>query len=313
MVSALLISSCSNPAATIRWFDSQAYNYETLRTLGEGAYGGSDAGEVLAAIKAIQDGDDETWYKGWCEMAQRVEQRAVGLNDPISRGKAMLRTSNYYRTAEFFLHPRDERRKITFTKSVKNFYQGLDNLGVRYELIQVPYESKHLKAVYYDGGKGSAKKPLIVAHGEYDSTQEEVYFFVVAAALERGYSVLTFTGPGQGAALRDQGLMFTPEWERPTGMVIDTFIAGYGKPHKIVLIGTSLGGYLAPRAAAYDKRIDGVVAFNVCYDFREAVLRQMPGFVYTLYDSGFTGLVDWLFSRHMNSNPGLRWGFRNAE
>ena len=39
--------------AETRWFKNQAYNYQTLRTLGEGVYGGSDPGEVLAAIREI--------------------------------------------------------------------------------------------------------------------------------------------------------------------------------------------------------------------------------------------------------------------
>ncbi len=235
------------------------------------------------------------------------------MNNRISSGKARLRASNYYRTSEFFLHPKDERRKSIFRKSVENFYTGLNNLRINHEILKVPYQSKLLKAVYYTGGKGSKTKPLIVAHGGYDSTQEEVYFFLVAAALERGYSVLTFAGPGQGAAIREQGLTFTPEWEKPTGAVLDTFISRYGKPNKIVLIGTSLGGYLAPRAAAYDKRIDGVVAFNVCYDFQSAALKQVPEFVRSLYKKGYKNLVNGLFRMRMKSNPGIRWGIRNAE
>lgn len=313
VIASFLGAGCGKPEANTRWFEDQSYNYQTRRTLGEGLYGGSEAGEVLAAISGVREGDDEAWYQGWHRVAAMVESRAQTLNDPVSKGRAMLRAANYYRTAEFLLHPRDKRREPTFQKSVANFYEGLKYLRIKHSILTVLYESRQLKAVYYPGSKGSNQKPLIVACGGYDSTQEEIYFTIVAAALDRGYSVLTFAGPGQGAAIREQGLLFTPEWEKPTGAVLDTFIAIYGKPKKIVFIGTSLGGYLAPRAAAYDKRIDGVVAFNVCYDFQEAAMRQAPGIVKTLHRMGFNGLIDRLLRLRMKFSPGVRWGVHNAE
>ena len=302
-----------SPKADTRWYDNQTYNYEVLRTLGEGVYGGAEAGEVLAAIKDVREGDDEAWFVNWDAMARRVEEQALKFHNPVSRGKALLRAANYYRTAEFFLAPKDTRRMDTFHRGVNAFEQGLNDIGISHEIIEVPYQNGKLKAVYYPGGNGSESKPLIVAHGGYDSTQEEMYFFIVAAALERGYSCLTFAGPGQGAALREYGLQFTPEWERPTGAVLDVFIEKHGQPKHIVLVGVSLGGYLAPRAAAFDHRIDGVVAHNVCYDFQEAAMKQMPGIAQSLYESGYTGVLNWLMTMKMKWDPGIRWGIHNAE
>ena len=88
------------------------------------------------------------------------------------------------------------------------------------------------------------------------------------AALERGYAVLAYEGPGQGQALRD-GLKFTPQWEKPNSAVLDTFLDTHPVPSHIVLIGFGMGGYFAPRTAAFDKRIDGVVAWDTCFDFGE--------------------------------------------
>ncbi len=298
--------------ANTRWFSDQSYNYEVLRTLGEGTFAGAEAGEVLAAIRGLKEGDDEGWYLGWYNMAQRVENGANRVKDKISQGKALLRAANYYRTAEFFLRPGDSRRLHAFDKSVETFYRALDDLGVRYEVLTVPYEGHTLKAVFYRA-LGGESKPLLVAHGGYDSTQEELYFLIVAAALERGYSCLTFAGPGQGSAIRKQGLMFTPEWEKPTSSILDAFIEKHGRPPKIVLMGISLGGYLAPRAAAHDHRIDGVVAHNVCYNLQEAAFRQVPRPVIWLYDRGYFGLVNWMMRIAMKFKPGMRWGILNAK
>jgi pimeloyl-ACP methyl ester carboxylesterase len=168
------------------------------------------------------------------------------------------------------LHPEDKRRLECFQKSVETFRLGLKWLGVKHEFIDVPYGRNKLKATYYPGPAGAEGKPLLIIGGGLDSTQEELYFFG-AAALERGYSVLTYSGPGQGAALREQGLKFTHEWEKPVDAVLNAYSAQYSKPRKIVLIGVSLGGYLASRAAAFEDRVDGVVVFDVLFDLREAI------------------------------------------
>jgi alpha-beta hydrolase superfamily lysophospholipase len=91
----------------------------------------------------------------------------------------------------------------------------------------------------------------------------------------RGYSVLTYEGPGQGEALRKYRLTYTPEWEKPVKAVLNEFLHTHAKPSKIVLIGMSMGGYFAPRAAAFEERIDGIVAYDTMYDFGAVVARRM--------------------------------------
>lgn len=211
--------------------------------------------------------------------------------DPVSKGRAYLRAHNYYRTAEFFLPPDDDKRPECFRKSVATFRLGLQWLGVKHDLIDVPYGEHTLKAIYYPGPPGAEAKPLIVAGGGFDSTQEELYFLIVAAAHERDYAVLTYAGPGQGAVLREQGLKFTHEWEKPVGAVLDTFLERYPRPPKIILVGASMGGYLAPRAAAFEERIDGVVALGVFFDWQEIALHM----------------------RKAPDSPGFRWALANSE
>jgi len=109
--------------------------------------------------------------------------------------------------------------------------------------------------------------------GGFDSILEEYYPNFAEAAFKRGYSVLAYEGPGQGQALRKYGLTYTPEWEKPVKAVLDEFLHTHAKPSKIVLIGMSMGGYFAPRAAAFEERIDGVVAYDTCYDFGEVASR----------------------------------------
>jgi pimeloyl-ACP methyl ester carboxylesterase len=252
-----------------RFFANQSFHFQTLRALWEIPSGSAETGEVLETVKQIAEGDVQSWYAAWSATADRVMALAERTLDPISKGGAYMRAHNYQRTAEFLLPPTDPKRPPSWQKSLSHFYQGLDTLGVRYERLSIPYEAGNLRALYFPGATGSEKKPLIVLVGGFDSILEELYPVLGKASLERGYSVLMYEGPGQGQALRD-GLRFTPEWEKPTAAVLDEFLQTHARPSKIVLIGMSMGGYFAPRAAAFEERIDGVVAFDTCYDFGDA-------------------------------------------
>ena len=69
--------------------------------------------------------------------------------------------------------------------------------------------------------------------------------FEVAAAHERGFAVLTFEGPGQGAVLREQQLAFTPEREYPTAAVLDAHFARALTPARsvqLIVCGAASGG-----------------------------------------------------------------------
>lgn len=301
-----------------RFFKDQTYHHLTMRALGQTPYGGADTGEILETIKHIESGDAESWFEAWYATAERVRLMGENLEDPVSRGRAFLRAHNYYRTAEFLLDQNDRRRKVTWAKNTLSFYAGLDALGVVYQKITIDYESGHINALYFPGDTAAreiGRRPLIIACGGVDSTMEELYFAIAAGALERGYPVLLYEGPGQGAVLREQNMYFTPAWERPTKAVIDRYYEMYGPPPNIVLVGMSMGGYLAPRAAAFDDRIGGVVALDVLFDVGEA-LRSQSHFTFIatwLHRVGMSALADRLIELQMKVSPSLSWGVRNTQ
>jgi pimeloyl-ACP methyl ester carboxylesterase len=135
---------------------------------------------------------------------------------------------------------------------------------------------------------------------------------LVKDAREHGYSVLTYDGPGQGSALRDQGLTFTHEWEKPTAAVIDAILAGHSRPHQMVLVGTSMGGCLAPRAAAFNRRFDGVVAYDVFFDMGATARRYAPAAAFWLRDHGFGAVVDLMIHVKAALSPGFAWAISNG-
>jgi alpha-beta hydrolase superfamily lysophospholipase len=293
------------------FFADRSYNFEAIRALNDVAVAGGDSGEIMQAITGVKSGDAEGWYAAWREAGDRTAALADRTKDKIDKGNALLRAHTYYRSAEFFLPPHDPKRPAIWQKNTEAFYRGLDTLGVGYERITLPYGEHQLRAVYYPGPAGAETRPLIVMVGGYDSTMEELYLSLAAAAHAHGYAVLTYEGPGQGSIIRDQGLVFQADWEKPNGAVLDAFLKSHPAPGKIVLVGESLGGYLAPRAAAFDQRIDGVVAYDVFYDGGAIATRKVPRFATWLNQHGYTGVLSYLSG--LTADPGVTWAQENGE
>jgi predicted alpha/beta-fold hydrolase len=279
-----------------RFFANQTFHFETLRNVGYTLSQCADVGEVLETVKLIAEGDMQSWYSAWSATADRVLALAQRTQDPISKGNAYMRASTYQRTGEFLLPADDPKRPASFEKTSRLFFKGLDALGVRYENIAAPYSGGALRALYLPGPAGSETKPLIVIVGGFDSILEELYPVLGKAALDRGYSVLMYEGPGQGEPLRKYGMKFTPEWEKPTAAVLNEFLRAHARPSKIVLVGMSMGGYFAPRAAAFEERIDGVVAYDAAFDLQESASRVV------------TAAKNPLALK----NPDVSWGYGNA-
>src|SRR6266849_5212219 len=79
--------------------------------------------------------------------------------------------------------------------------------------------------------------------------------------LARGVATLAFDGPGQGEAEYDFAVC--PEYEKPVKAVIDWLEAREDlDTSRIGIWGVSLGGYYAPRAACFEKRIKACVALS---------------------------------------------------
>jgi pimeloyl-ACP methyl ester carboxylesterase len=135
-----------------------------------------------------------------------------------------------------------------------------------FERFAVPYADSALPAMRL---QAMPERAVVVIHGGYDSFMEEFYL-IVRTLPQHGYTVILFEGPGQGQALLN-GLTFTHAWEHPTAAILDFF-----QLSNVALLGISWGGYLALRAAAFEPRIQYVIAYDVCYDGFEVMTRPMP-------------------------------------
>ncbi len=255
---------------------------QLLRTVGTAPYGGADVGECLATAARVDGTSVTSWYDEWRTTAERVrslaesELRAGRLE---TARKAFLRASNYWRTAGVMLMatPLDERLRISNARQTEVFQQGAALLVQPPEVLAIAYEGSTLPGYHFRADGDERPRPTVVLVGGYDGTAEELYFLNGCAALARGYNVLAFDGPGQGAALLQQGLVLRPDFETVVGAVIDFLV---GRPDtdvgRIGLIGLSLGAHLAPRAASGERRIAACVADCGAFDLFDSALERIP-------------------------------------
>lgn len=285
------------------------FHFETVRALWAAPFNGADYGEVAATVAWIKSGDFESWYRRWSGLADAVHTRAQRLTDSVSRGKALLRASGYARCAEFYLDPADPRRRERTAHIRDWFDHSLAMLGVDATRSTVPFDGGALETIFLRCPRPGARDVLVV-HGGFDSIAEELYFTIGAGALERGYHVLIFDGPGQGRSLREHGLRFIPEWERPVAAVLDTLEARCD-PGAVIGVGISFGGHLIARAASVEKRYDGIVLFDYFPGILEAFSHLAPGLV-RRHVAGMPRWLQPLVRLMARVNPNLRWALRHA-
>ena len=228
--------------------------------------GGADFGECLVTIKKIAEGNVDKWYQEWIATASRVENignESLKNGHRISACKAYLRASNYYHTAYFplFGYPVDKRLIKAFDKEIAVFQKAAGLFETPIEIIKIPFESTTLPAYFLKVDDSDNARPTIIYTNGYDSNIQEMYFAHAEAALKRGYNCLLFDGPGQGRNLIQGNSYLRPDWEKVVTPVIDYALTRKEVDQtKIILAGWSFGGFLAPRAAAYEHIIAALIA-----------------------------------------------------
>lgn len=233
----------------------------------------------------------------------------VALAERASQQGRVLRAGFYWRSAEFFLRPDDPERKSArekFLGAVRSVY-GLE-LGERHA---VPYADGRIRGFLPAYRfKPPRAKCTIVFFGGFDSYIEE-FTSAFVYLRDAGYDVIAFEGPGQGGALNEAGLPMTAEWHKPVSAVLDYF-----EVEGVTLVGLSLGGCLALRAAASEPRVERVVAYDVLTNFLDVILRQtnalLRGMLKALLRLGAARVVNWMIARVARKSPVVQWGIQQG-
>ena len=293
------------------------FQYELLRVLGTSRDRGADVGEVLEIAPQIVPGDFESWYEQFNQLAAHVRSSVDYESDrhPISIRNAMFRAASYYRAADFFLHgkPGDPRIREIWNYATACFDRAISLLDVPGERMQIDAGDFHIPAIFYrPSSDGLPRPPLLLVNG-FDGSQEEMLHAVGFSALERSFNVLTLEGPGQPTVLREQGLGFIGDWERVvTPVVTECERLDSVDASRIALLGYSFGGYLAPRAAAFDHRLSAVVCVDGLFDIYEAFTQSVSPDFKRLLDEQRVDDLNRAAALGMRRNTNMRWAIEHG-
>lgn len=255
---------------------------QLLRVAGSSIYGGADIGECVEAARRIKGTSLDSWYACWRELALRVAELARGEQEAgrtENARLAWLRACNYHRNAGVMLmtKPIDPRLIAANREQTEAFRAAAGLMESPPDVLEIPYEDSTLPGYFFRASTEPDRRATVILVGGYDGSAEELYFFNGAAALARGYNVLSFDGPGQGAALIQRGMTMRADWEHVIAPVVDCAVSRPDvDPGRIALIGLSLGAHLAPRAASGEHRLAACIADCGAYDLYEAALQRMP-------------------------------------
>jgi pimeloyl-ACP methyl ester carboxylesterase len=196
------------------------------------------------------------------DRVARYGDASLARGHTVSAREAYRRASAYYGFAYRPLYgaPLDPRLVAAFEMESGAFLKAAPLMTPPVEPVEIPYEGTTLPGLFIRAGAAQTPhKTLIITTG-YDT---DIYMWYIdsLAAVRRGYNVLLFDGPGQGRALIKQGLVMRPDWEHVVAPVVDYALSRPDvDPKRVALLGASLGGYLAPRAASGEQRLAALIA-----------------------------------------------------
>ncbi len=282
--------AATNPGPGLTPFPQQDdLNFETLFNYGESAYGAGEVGEVASTVALVHAdirAAGAAALPAYQPYVNRFEALAARLAEEAredlaagrrltARGK-FLRSAGYYNSVLFFIlgTATPEREPEIYRLMQTQWAAAAELLTPRFERVEIRAEVRLPTApgstetvtrtitmpAYYAAAPGAGRKPTVIVNNGSDAQFIDVYAYGGAAGLERGYNVLLFEGPGQGALLFEQGIPFTPYWQDVVSPLVDYLEARPDvDPRRIGLTGWSFGGLLVMRAAAYEPRLAAVV------------------------------------------------------
>lgn len=235
-------------------------------------------GEIDAACRPLRDlmrssgltPAEKEWPHAWTAVAVRLTRLAAADADAgheLSAGSKMRRAAACHIMAERMTpHARPERWAAA-ASARQALSQSILWRKDDVHRVEIPFEGKSLPALFAPA-QGSGCQPLMIQFGGFDVGKEFLYLAgVTQALLDRGIGSILVDQPGVGETLEQLKLPAVRESERPASAVLDWL---ENQPRvdasRVGIIAPSLGGYYAPRAAAFEKRLACCVAWGARWD-----------------------------------------------
>ena len=234
---------------------------------------GVDPGDFARVTSGLENWAD--WLDAWCangDMHAGLAREAEGLGRERTAGEAWVRAALSYHFAKFVWMLDETRHRAAADRAVAAMASAHRLLDPTAERLAIEFDG----ITMYGNLRrppGAEHPPLVLLIAGLDSTKEE-FFAAENIFLGRGMATFSLDGPGQG----ETGYASTirPDFEAPVAAALDVLgrrpdIDG----RRVGVLGVSLGGYFAARAAAFEPRIRALVISGGPYDYG-ALIRNRP-------------------------------------
>lgn len=258
--------------------ENYRWSHGLLIGLNTAPWGGAEIGEVNRIGLRLKDkvGDDDAWFREWTREARIVEDRGrerIAEGHTIGGAQYLRRASIYYHVGERFLQPKSKEGNDAYMRGVNCLRDAAKYIKrPRLEHVEIPYEGTSLPAIYVHAEPAgrAGKVPAMVFFDGLDVTKEIQYFKGVADLAARGIACLIVDGPGNGESIRFRNLYLRPDTEHYATPAYE-YLAGRPEvdPTRIGVMAISLGGYYAPRAAAFEQRFACCIAWGAQWDYQK--------------------------------------------
>jgi 2,6-dihydroxypseudooxynicotine hydrolase len=259
-------------------------------------------GVPWAEIRQMREriADWEGWCAGWLDTARKAESRGVTALD---KGFARTAGIEFWRASVaacfghyLFWHAPDEKR-AAHEYSAAMLRKAAPMLDPPLEPVEIPFDGIRMRGYVRRPRQSSGPAPCVVCIGGLDSGKEE-WLVMSTLCAERGVATLVFDGPGQGETRYTR--VMSPAFGDAVRAAIDFASGCEGiDPARIGLMGRSLGGYYAPRAAAMDTRVRALVVWGAMFDLANAASlppHTREGFVYVTGSASFEAALPYMQS-----------------
>jgi dipeptidyl aminopeptidase/acylaminoacyl peptidase len=231
---------------------------------------GVDYNDFVRATRGLEYWSD--WLDAWTKIADEhleLGDEAEAAGRGRTAGEAYLRATLCLHFGKFVWVLDGDRHRATTERAVATLRRAHAHLDPTAERIEAALAPGVLAANLRRpaGAAAGARPPLVVIIPGLDSTKEE-FFHLENVFLVRGMATLSMDGPGQGEA--GFALPIRPDYEVAVSAMLDAVVDRADiDMARVGAVGVSLGGYYAPRAAAFEPRIGAVAGVSGPYNFGE--------------------------------------------
>ncbi|SHH28959.1 Alpha/beta hydrolase of unknown function [Jatrophihabitans endophyticus] len=241
--------------------------------------------EVDRACRPARDATDvdsgsALYMRSWKAVADQVAEQARASEAAGHRrtaGQEWYRAGLYVCQSERLLSNTDPGRREYYRQALDAFAKVFELADPATSRVAVPFEGTTLPAYFSNASTDGEPRPCVIMWNGLDSTKEHLYCSGWPAEMRaRGVSVLMVDCPGSGETLRFGDLkarIETEDWATACVDYLET--RDDVDPERIGLAAQSLGGYYAPRAAAFEKRIKFVAVWGANHNWGEVQKKRL--------------------------------------